>query len=144
MAGQVEAVDVLGDDDGIIDQHADGDDEGENGQDVERLADEKHGGEGDQQGNRDGKRDDDGEPDASEEPKKDAGGEGGADEPAGDEVVERFLHHPPLVEEHFGVHAGKPRIPAQPLEFRLDPAGDLDGIGLPCQGRNESGGIVAV
>ncbi|MFM1943509.1 MAG: hypothetical protein RI897_2491 [Verrucomicrobiota bacterium] len=123
-------MDIFCDHDGVIDEHADADDEGEDGEDIEGFAGEVHDHEGDEEGEGYGECDDGGEAEAAEEHEEDEGGEGTADDAALDEVHEGVDDGVALVEQDFHEHTAEAGVFLEFLEVGADAAGDIDCIGF--------------
>ena len=94
------AVDVLDDDDGVIDEHADAQGQAAEGQEVQGVAGGVEGDEGGDDGQGDGQADDEGRPPVAEEEEDEQDGQQAALPGVGDGVRRHLLDHVALVHGH--------------------------------------------
>ena len=121
-------VDVLDDDDGVVDEHADAQGQASERQQVEGVAGRVEGDEGGDDGQGDGQADDEGRPPVPQEGEDEEDGQKAAHPGVGDRIAGRLLDHIALV--HGDVEDGiAGHGPDELLDLRLDGrAGDL-GVG---------------
>ena len=119
----------LDDDDGVVDHDADGQDQGEEGDQVDREAEQEHEEEGADEGDGDGEgRDEGGSPVAEEEEDDEGDQDEGLEEGVEDLLDGGFQEGGDVVADLI-VHAGREQIRLELLELLLDLLDDGGGVG---------------
>ncbi len=122
------AVDVFDDDDGVIDDDADGEDETEEGEHVEGEAEHPHDGEGADEGDGDGQERDEGSAPALEEDEDDEGDEGDGFKEGFDDVLDAVADEGGgVVGDGIGDAGGEALF--EVFHFGVDGVGGGDGVG---------------
>ncbi len=136
------AVDVFDDDDGVIDEDADGEDEGEEGDAVEGVAEEVAGEEGEGEGDGYCDEDDGGLFDAEEEPDEGDDREG-REEHVEDELVGFFFCGFAVVAGEGGVDAGDDDAAFHRFDATAQKMGEVGGVGSATFGDGDGdGGLI--
>ena len=134
--------DVLDDDDRVVDDAADGDRQGAEGEDVERVIADHESDHRDEQRHRDGDRGDDRRPERSEEREDDEDREEEAEAALDGEVLDRLLDLGGLVEDRREFDVGAELRP-DGLKNLADPIRDLDDVVVLPLRHGDGDGILA-